>query len=319
MISATKVKEQLKHTVQSINPSNSIIKKIEGKVRDCFLLGDKRLLIATDRLSAFDVVLTTIPFKGQVLTQMARHWFEKTAHIIPNHIISYPHPNVMLTQEVEILPIEVVVRGYLTGSAWRDYQAGKKISGIQLPEGMKKSQKLSTPLVTPSTKEEKGKHDLPISEQEIIERKIVPSEIWEQTRNKALELFNYGTKEAAKQGLILVDTKYEFGILKAENKLILADEIHTPDSSRFWVSETYQELFSKGQDPEMLDKEFVRRELISLGYMGEGQPPILSDDFRVETALRYIQAYEKITGKKFEPSVGDIEKSILESIKVYIS
>jgi phosphoribosylaminoimidazole-succinocarboxamide synthase len=318
MISATKVKEQLKHTVQSVNPTNSNLKKIEGKVRDCFLMGNKRLLIATDRLSAFDVVLTTIPFKGQVLTQMARYWFEKTAHIIPNHIISYPHPNVMLTQEVEILPIEVVVRGYLTGSAWRDYQAGKQVSGIELPEGMKKSQKFSTPLITPSTKAERGKHDLPISEQDIIDQKIVPTDIWQQTRTKALELFNYGSKEAAKQGLILVDTKYEFGILKNENKLILADEIHTPDSSRFWIAETYQELFSKEQDPEMLDKEFVRRELISLGYMGEGTPPELSDDFRTETALRYIQAYEKITGKKFEPSVGNIEKSILESIKIYL-
>lgn len=318
MISTSKVKEQLKHTVQSVNPNNTNIKKVEGKVRDCLLLGAKRLLIATDRLSAFDVVLTTIPFKGQVLTQMARHWFEKTAHIIPNHIISYPHPNVMLTQEVEILPIEVVVRGYLTGSAWRDYQAGKMISGIELPKGMKKSQKFQTPLITPSTKEERGKHDLPISEAEIIEKKIVSPEIWQQTRTKALELFNFGTKEAAKQGLILVDTKYEFGVLKSENKLILADEIHTPDSSRFWISETYQELFSKGEDPEMLDKEFVRKELISLGYMGEGTPPTLSDDFRVETALRYIQAFEKITGKKFEPSVGNIEKSILESIKNYL-
>ncbi len=318
MISTSKVKEQLKHTVQSVNPNNTNIKKVEGKVRDCLLLGAKRLLIATDRLSAFDVVLTTIPFKGQVLTQMARHWFEKTAHIIPNHIISYPHPNVMLTQEVEILPIEVVVRGYLTGSAWRDYQAGKMISGIELPKGMKKSQKFQTPLITPSTKEERGKHDLPISEAEIIEKKIVSPEIWQQTRTKALELFNFGTKEAAKQGLILVDTKYEFGILKSENKLILADEIHTPDSSRFWISESYQELFSKGEDPEMLDKEFVRKELISLGYMGEGTPPTLSDDFRVETALRYIQAFEKITGKKFEPSVGNIEKSILESIKNYL-
>ena len=318
MISTSRVKEQLKHTVETVRPTNSNLQKIEGKVRDCFVIGNKRLLIATDRLSAFDVVLTTIPFKGQVLTQMARHWFEKTTHIIPNHIISYPHPNVMLTQEAEILPIEVVVRGYLTGSAWRDYEAGKKVSGIELPGGMKKSQKFQTPLITPSTKEARGKHDIPISEQEIIDKKIVDPEIWKLTRTKALELFNFGTREAAKQGLILVDTKYEFGILKNQNQLILADEIHTPDSSRYWISDSYQELFKKGEDPEMLDKEFVRRELISMGYMGEGNPPVLTDDFRVETSLRYIQAYEKVTGKKFEPSVGDIEKSILESIKIYL-
>lgn len=278
---------------------------IEGKVRDCIILGDKRIILASDRLSAFDVVLTTIPFKGQLLTEMANFWFEKTRHIIPNHIISNPHPNVVVCQEVRILPVEIIVRGYLAGSAWRDYEAGRAVSGIALPTGMRKSQKLHEPLLTPSTKAERGKHDEPISCAEIVSQGLVRADIWDAVSKKAVELFNYGSAEAAKNNLILVDTKYEFGILtdsSGKETLVLADEIHTQDSSRYWVLSSYAERFERGEDPEMLDKEFVRRELISQGYMGNGTPPQLSDDFRVDTSIKYIEAYEQITGKVFTPN-----------------
>ena len=315
MVSEQTAKEQISKTIKSIDLEIPNSKKIEGKVRDCYVLNDNtRLLIATDRLSAFDVILTTIPFKGQVLTQMAKYWFDKTTHILPNHIISYPHPNIMHAKEVKIIPIEVVVRAYLAGSAYRDYQAGKEISGVSLPSGMKKSEKLPQHIVTPSTKEEKGNHDVPISEKEIIARKIVSAELWENVRTKALELFNFGSIEAEKKGFILVDTKYEFGLDVKTGELTLADEIHTPDSSRYWLKESYQERFNSNQDPEMLDKEFVRRELIKMGFMGDGEIPTLSDDFKAKTATRYIEVYEKITGETFTPAKEISAKEIITAI-----
>ncbi len=315
MVSEQTAIEQINKTIKSIDLDIPKSNKIEGKVRDCYVLNDStRLLIATDRLSAFDVILTTIPFKGQVLTQMAKFWFDKTAHILPNHIISYPHPNVMHAKEVKILPIEVVVRGYLAGSAYRDYEASRDISGVKLPSGMKKSQKLSELIVTPSTKEEKGNHDIPISEEEIIKRNIVSKELWENVRTKALELFKFGTLEAEKKGFILVDTKYEFGLDIKTGELTLADEIHTPDSSRYWLKENYQERFDSNQDPEMLDKEFVRRELIKMGFMGDGEIPTLSDEFKAKTAIRYIEVYEKITGETFIPAKEITTEQIITAI-----
>jgi phosphoribosylaminoimidazole-succinocarboxamide synthase len=313
MIPRSEVEAQLSFSLENID-LNAVGEKIEGKVRDCYVVDDKRILIASDRLSAFDVVLTSIPFKGQVLTQMAMHWFEETKHIIPNHIISNPHPNVMVSQEVSILPIEVVVRGYITGSAWRDYSAGKAVSGIRLEPGLKKSQKFDTPILTPSTKADRGEHDEPISEEEILKQGIVEESVWAQVREKALELFAFGTKKAAERGLILVDTKYEFGQAK-DGTLILADEVHTPDSSRYWLLESYQSRFEAGEDPEMFDKEFVRRALIEQGYMGEGTPPELSDEFRVDTSLKYIDAYERITGKSFTAEVGSSVEGIRSAVE----
>ncbi len=312
MLTRETIAEQLKHTLASFE-MREMGTRIEGKVRDCYVLKDRRAIIATDRLSAFDVVLTTIPFKGQLLTQMAAYWFAQTKHIVANHVLKQPHPNVMITREVEILPIEVVVRGYLAGSAWRDYQAGKAVSGITLPKGMKKSQRLENPIITPSTKAERGVHDEPISSEEIIRQRIVAESLWEEICDKALKLFQFGTEKAAERGLILVDTKYEFGVENNEAgqaQLILADEIHTQDSSRFWMQDTYQSRFDAGEDPIMLDKEFVRRWLIEQGYMGEGTPPAFSDDFRIDTAMRYIQAYEKITGCEFCAETGPLEESI---------
>lgn len=273
-----------------------------GKVRDCYQVGSRRILVTTDRLSAFDVVLTTIPFKGELLNSIADFWFKQTADIAQNHIEARPHPNVFIARDLQIVPIEVVVRGYLCGSAWRDYQSGRAISGVTLPAGLKEFAQLTAPIITPSTKAEKGAHDQPISEAEIIGRKIVASNLWEEIRAVAFSLFKRGQEVAAKSGLILVDTKYEFGLDPETGALFLADEVHTQDSSRYWIRESYRQ---DGSAPVMLDKEFFRRYLLELGYSGDGTPPHIPDEKRVEVAATYIQTYEKITGERFLPKVGD--------------
>jgi len=288
-------------------------KRSDGKVRESYVLDNIRYLVATDRLSCFDVVLTHIPFKGQVLTQLAADWFGKTKDIIANHLIEVPDPNVMVVKECSVVPVEVVVRGYLAGSAWRDYKSGKKISGVQLPADMKMSQKLEKPILTPATKAEKGDHDQPISEAEIISKGIVEKKVWEEISEVALALFELGTKEAKKQGLILVDTKYEFG-LNGE-QLTLVDEIHTLDSSRYWRAKSYQERFDADKDQEMLDKEPVRQWLLSQGYQGEGEPPAFTEDYILEIAEHYISSYEEITGQTFDPIAGDTHARIKENLE----
>lgn len=317
MIAREIIKEQLAHTLSETN-LHSLGEKVEGKVRDSYLQGKRRVLVTTDRLSAFDRVLTTIPFKGQVLTQMALYWFEATKHIVENHIIETPHPNVMIAKEVDIIPVELVVRGYLAGSGWRDYQKCGTISGIKLPLGLKKSEKLVEPIITPSTKAERGKHDEPISSAEVVDSGLVSKKIWDKACEIALNLFNFGTKRAQERGLILVDTKYELGIKKdGSGEIILADEIHTPDSSRYWIMESYPSRFFSGEEPEMLDKEFVRSWLISQGYMGEGIAPNFSDDFRIDTAIKYIDAYERITGRDFNANSSNIEVELERCLKPY--
>lgn len=314
------IEKQLPFTLNSIDLPN-LGPKIEGKVRDSYVLGNRRILITSDRLSAFDRVLTTIPFKGELLNRMASYWFKETAHVIENHILEEPHPNVFISRQVEILPVEVVIRGYLTGSAWRDYQAGKAISGIALAKGLKNSEQFETPLLTPSTKAERGKHDEPISSEEIVKTGIVEKKLWQEVSEKALQLFAVGTKKALERGLILVDTKYEFGTYQdssGKTRLILADEIHTQDSSRYWIANSYRERFETGQDPEMLDKEFVRRWLIERGYMGDGTPPQIPDSFRVDAAIKYIDACERITGKPFSGQVGSLAPQIQAAIAARI-
>ncbi len=304
--------KQIPNTLEKTELSG-LGEKIPGKVRDSYVVGDKRILVTSDRLSAFDVVLTSIPFKGQVLNDMAHYWFKQTEHIIENHIIDRPHPNIFIGKQAEILPVEVVIRGYLTGSAWRDYQAGKDISGIPLPAGLKKSHKFEAPLLTPSTKAEVGEHDQPISSEEILRQGIVKEEIWKEVSEKAMELFEFGTKLAAERGLILVDTKYEFGLIddgEGNKRLILADEVHTSDSSRYWIAESYQQAYQSGEEPKKLDKEFVRGWLIEQGYMGEGTPPDFPDDFRAQVAEKYIEAYETITGESFQAEVRDIKSEV---------
>jgi phosphoribosylaminoimidazole-succinocarboxamide synthase len=292
--------------------------KYEGKVRDCYTKGGKRTLIVSDRLSAFDVVLGTIPFKGQVLNQMAAYWFEVTKDLVPNHVISVPDPTVMVATECKLLPVEFVMRSYITGvtstSIWTHYKNGARtFCGHELPEGMKKSQKLPRPLLTPSTKAEKGDHDKSVSRAEILEMGALSAADFDAAAEMCAKLFEFGQKEALKRGLILVDTKYEIG-RKPDGSLCFIDEIHTPDSSRYWYADDYQARFDKGEEPRGLDKEYVRRTLAEQGYKGEGPPPKLSDDVRVEAARRYIQVCELVTGRPFVPDaeepIGRIKRNL---------
>ncbi len=291
--------------------------KYEGKVRDSYDVGeDKKLIIVTDRLSAFDRVLTTIPFKGQVLNQMSGFWFEKTKNVFPNHVLDVIDPQAMIVKKCSVVPIEMVVRGYLTGSAWRDYTAGKTISGIKLPNGLKNWEKFSEPIITPSTKAEKGLHDEHVSREQIFERKIVEPELYEKMEKAAINLFKKGTEIAEEHGLILVDTKYEFG-LTSDGELIVVDEMHTSDSSRYWIKNSYKERFEQGVEPEILDKEFLRQWLIKeKNFMGNGEIPVIPNEIRAEVAERYIKAFELITGKQFEvtsePVIQRIEKNLKE-------
>lgn len=278
-----------------------------GKVRDVYDIDDKYLvMIATDRISAFDVILPKgIPFKGQVLNQIAAHFLDATRDIVPNWLVKVADPMVTIGMKCQPLKIEMIVRGYIAGSAWRDYEAGaREICGVKLPEGLKENQRLPHPILTPTTKADEG-HDLNISHDEIIAQGIVDKDVLEQVEKYALALFERGTEMAAAQGLILVDTKYEFGIL--DGKVILIDEIHTPDSSRYFYADTYQELLDQNLPQKQLSKEFVRQWLISNGFMGkEGQPvPEMTDAYCKEVSDRYIELYEKITGKTFEKGTTD--------------
>jgi phosphoribosylaminoimidazole-succinocarboxamide synthase len=278
--------------------------KYTGKVRDVYSRGDTKVLIATDRLSAYDRLLTTVPLKGEVLTQLANFWFQKVAHIVSHHVLAIPDPNVMIATAVEIIPIEVVVRGYLAGGGWREYSATGQVSGVTLPQGMHEFQKLDSPIITPSTKEPAGNHDIPISEDEIVRRGIVSEAVWSKVRALALQLFHLGSEEVASRGLLLVDTKYEFGVKDAE--VVLADEIHTLDSSRFWVASSFEAYKTGGAQPEMLDKEPVRRWLAERGFMGEGQIPEITDRERALWMEHYLKSFELITGKSLSPnSKGD--------------
>lgn len=296
MISSEEIAAQLPNVLNETN-FGWLGEPYIGKVRDCYTRGDVRYLITTDRLSCFDVVVTTVPFKGQTLTELAMYWFEQSRDLVPNHVIDHPHPNVVVARQCEMLPVEVVVRGYLAGSAGRDYRAGKLISGIRLPPGMKESERLPEPIITPSTKAAKGAHDQPISEQDILQTGLVERGLWSKVSRIALDLFDLGTRKAAERGLILVDTKYEFGLYRGE--LVLADEIHTMDSSRYWVASTYPDRLKRGEKPEMLDKEPTRQWLLSQGYQGSGPIPEFTDEHRIEISSHYIDAYERITGKSF--------------------
>jgi phosphoribosylaminoimidazole-succinocarboxamide synthase len=283
--------------------------KYEGKVRDNYSNPDgRRFIVVTDRISAFDRVLGTIPFKGQVLNRLAAWWFEKTRPVAPNHFLRMPDPNVLECIDCEPLLVEMVVRAYVTGSTstsiWTHYEKGSRLfCGHVLPEGLKKNQRLPAPILTPATKAPKGEHDVSGSREDILRTGKVTAEDFDAAADIAMRLFAEGERRCAERGLILVDTKYEFG-RAPDGRIVVIDEIHTPDSSRFWLAETYAARFAAGQDPEPLDKDFVRRHYTALGYMGDGPPPPLPDEVRIGAALRYIEAYEKITGEQFEPDLG---------------
>ena len=317
MLTAQQLKEQLKHTLDTTD-FPSLGKKYEGKVRDNYTHENKRIIITTDRISAFDRVLCTLPFKGQVLNQMAVFWFEKTKHIVKNHLIDAPDPNVSVVHECKPFPIEFIVREYITGvtstSAWTNYSKGvRNLCGNILPEGLKKDQKFDSPILTPSTKAELGAHDENISREDIIKHKQMSQEDFDKVKEIAFKLFELGQKIAATQGIILVDTKYEFG--KLDGEIVLMDEIHTPDSSRFWFADTYEKLLSESKEQRKIDKEYVRTWLADHGFKGEGDVPQIPDEIKIEASRRYIEAFELITGQKFDAEVGDINKRIEMNLK----
>ena len=314
MIVEQRIEAQLDNTLEETH-FDGLGEVEHGKVRDSYRQGDRRILVVTDRISAFDCVLGTIPFKGQVLNQLAAFWFEQTADICPNHVISVPDPNVMIVHECEQLPVEFVVRGYITGvtktSAWYNYEHGvRDFCGNKLPEGLRKDQKLEQPILTPTTKLEK--HDRNVSREEAIGEGLIDAEIFDAAADICFRLYARGVEIAAKRGLIFVDTKYEIGRLGG--KLVVSDEINTPDSSRYWYADTYHELFEAGQEQRKLDKEYVRTWLAEQGFRGDGEPPVISDPVRIEAAKRYIQAYELITGSEFvvseEPIAERMERSL---------
>lgn len=297
-------------------------KKFTRKVRDTYDVGDKLILITTDRQSAFDRVLASIPFKGQVLNQTSAWWFEHTKDSIPNHVLDVPDPNVTVGKKCSVFPVEFVVRGYITGSTdtsmWVNYKKGvREYCGHHLPEGLMKNQKLETPLVTPTTKD--AVHDRLISAREIIGEGLMSEEDWKFTAAKTLELFRYGQKVAAERGLILVDTKYEFG-KDAEGNILLLDEIHTPDSSRYWIADSYEERVKHGEEPQNIDKEFLRLWFTEHcdPYNDKELPPA-PDDLVIELSRRYIQLYEMITGRTFEfPNTNQpIEERIRKNLHAY--
>jgi phosphoribosylaminoimidazole-succinocarboxamide synthase len=298
--------KQLSHTLDKTD-FPSLGRKYEGKVRDCYMTADnRRIIVVSDRISAFDVVLGTIPFKGQVLNQIAQYWFEETKDVAPNHMLEVPDPNVMIGRECRPLKAEFVMRSYLTGvtstSIWRAYEGGARtFCGHDLPEGMKKNQKLPEAILTPSTKAEQGDHDVSASREQLIEMGHISAEDFDKAAAIVKKLFAYGQEKAAERGLILVDTKYEMGV-SPDGEMMLIDEIHTPDSSRYWYAEDYEERLANGQEPRSLDKEYLRRWMAeNHDYRGEGPPPELPDEVRAEAARRYVEIYELVTGREFVP------------------
>jgi phosphoribosylaminoimidazole-succinocarboxamide synthase len=294
--------------------------KTSGKVRDWYDLSDgKRLIVTTDRLSAFDRILAAVPYKGQVLNQLSAWWFEQTRDILPNHLISVPDPNAALVHVAEPLPVEVIVRGYITGvtstALWYRYSLGERtIYGYHFPDGLQKNQALAEPIITPTTKGGATGHDERLTCTEVIEKGLLDKFTWEQVQAAALAIFKRGQEIARRAGIILVDTKYEFGCA-ADGSVILIDEVHTPDSSRFWKADSYEERFIAGEDPENFDKEFVRLAYAERGYRGDGKIPSMSDELWIAAGERYIQIYEMLTGEEFLPGPYPVQERLIENLK----
>lgn len=291
-------------------------KLYKGKVRDVYDLGDSLLMVATDRYSAFDRNLAVIPDKGALLTAITKWWFEQTKHIVKNHVISFPDPNVMWCRKYEVLPIEIIVRGYITGvtntSLWHTYNQGQRDFGdFTLPEGLHKNQKLPKPVLTPTTKFEK--HDRPLTPQEAVSEGLVDAKVWDKAQELALKLFSFGQKIADKKGLILVDTKYEFGL--DNGSLVLIDEVHTPDSSRYWLKETYQQQIDKGEEPDYYDKEFIRLWFKArFDPYNDKQAPKLPPKIGHELIARYRYIYEQLSGKPFQATTENPETRIKHNV-----
>ncbi len=319
MLSEDVIRAALPHTLEHIELPE-LGAPLRGKVRDSFVTGDRRVIVVTDRISAFDVVLGTIPYKGQVLNQIAAHWFQATADLAPNHLLDVPDPAVSVVANCTPMPVEMVVRAYLTGSTstsiWKAYERGdREFCGHALPDGMARHQRLERPIITPSTKAEKGDHDESVSREVLLQRTDITPAEFDEMAEYAMALFRFGTEAAAKQGLILVDTKYEFG-KDAQGKIRLIDEVHTPDSSRYWYADDFEKRFKAGEDPRSLDKEFVRRALIAQGYSGDGAPPPLAEGLRVEAARRYMEIFEVVTGTEFDGAGGEPSARIRSALKL---
>jgi phosphoribosylaminoimidazole-succinocarboxamide synthase len=318
MLQTELIRAALQQTIEEI-PQSPARRRLAGKVRDIFEMPGDRLAIAvTDRISVFDYVIGTVPFKGQVLNQLAGWWLRKLDDIgVPHHLISIPHPSVSIVKRASPLPIEFVIRGYLTGatktSSWFAYQHHDRvISGITMPQGMRKNEAFAKPICTPSTKAAGATHDVNISKDEIISQGLTTPEWLEAAQDYAFRMFAYGQALAEKRGLILVDTKYEMGVT-ADNELIVIDEVHTPDSSRYWVRSTYEERLAAGVEPESLDKEFVRRMIIENGYdiTSDTHPKtFLTDAIRVEAAMRYLTLFETITGEQIQPQLTSVKEIV---------
>lgn len=318
MISNDLIEAQLGKTLEKTD-FPTLGTKYEGKVRDCYTKNDLRTIVVTDRISAFDVVLGTIPFKGQVLNQIAAYWFDVTKHLASNHVVDLPDPTVMVATECQIIPVEFVMRAYLTGvtstSIWSHYSKGvRRFCGHDLPDGMRKNQKLDRPILTPSTKAAKGGHDESVSRDEILGLGVLSASEFDRAAEMCARVFAFGQSLTAQRGLILVDTKYEIG-RRADGSLCFVDEIHTPDSSRYWYADDYSARFDQGEEPRGLDKEYVRRMLVAQGYQGDGTPPPLSNELRCEAARRYMALYELITGREFIPNFEEPATRIRRNLK----
>jgi phosphoribosylaminoimidazole-succinocarboxamide synthase len=294
--------------------------KQTGKVRDWYdLPNGQRLIVTTDRLSAFDIILAAVPYKGQVLNQLSAWWFEQTQDIIPNHIVSLPDPNASIVRVAEPILVEVIVRGYITGvtstALWYRYSLGERdIYGYQFPESLQKNALLPEPIITPTTKGGETGHDERLTCAEVVEKGLLDKKTWDQVQAAALAIFKRGQKLARKAGMILVDTKYEFGIA-ADGSVVLIDEVHTPDSSRFWKADTYEARFAVGEDPENFDKEFVRIAYVDKGYRGDGDIPEMPAELWSAASERYITIYELLTGKTFVPGAYPVEQRMIGNLK----
>lgn len=291
-----------------------------GKVRDWYTLDDqRRLIITTDRLSAFDRILARVPFKGQVLNQLSAWWFAETQSLISNHLISTPDPNASIVTLADPFLVEVIVRGYITGvtstALWYRYSLGEReIYGHHFPEGLRKNEALPEPIITPTTKGGPTGHDERLTCAEVVSRGLLDANTWEQVQAAALAIFKHGQAVARAAGLILVDTKYEFG-RAPDGRVLLIDEVHTPDSSRFWKAASYAERLALGEEPENFDKEFVRLAYVARGYRGEGEPPLMPDEVWIAASQRYIQIYEGITGQMFEPGDYPVEPRLIRNLR----
>lgn len=324
MITEATLRALLPTALESVNLS-FLGHRTQGKVRDLYTIadpaGDRMVMVTTDRISAFDRVLGLIPCKGQALTQLAAWWFSATRDIIPSAFLEVPDPNVTILRMCTPLPVEVVVRGYITGvtstSLWHRYALGeRRIYGIDFPDDLEKNDPLPTPVITPTTKAREGGHDERITEREIVEQGLVSAEHWAVIREAAVALFLRGQAMARKGGLILVDTKYEFGITP-EGEVAIIDEMHTPDSSRYWDATTYNERRFRGQEPDNYDKEYLRLHFAAQGYRGDGAPPPIPESIAVETGMRYVAACEHITGEPFVPAAQPAAPRIEAAMKAW--